>query len=259
MNRSVGNFRWNGFLIASAGVAPRCLANPHRARMALGFNPSAKRAAGFTLIEMLLGITLSSLVIVSAYLILTAVIQTYRVSLVRGEAYENARAAMLMMEKDLAAAFLSPNREGGTNFQGLDEEEEGVSMDRLTYMTVNHRPQYSGIGESDMAEVEYYIDTDSDTPEQWLQRRKDPTPDDDPFDGGVTHLLGENIVALDFQYFDGTEWVGEWDSKDSIPVAVQIGIASSYHLKNREKADFVILTSVVYLGNHRAKENEESS
>ena len=41
-------------------------------------------------------------------------------------------------------------------------------------------------------------------------RRTDPLPRDDIERGGVIDLVAENVLALDFTYFDGEYWTEDW-------------------------------------------------
>jgi hypothetical protein len=47
-----------------------------------------------------------------------------------------------------------------------------------------------------------------------LYRREDPTLDDDPLTGGEFDELVDNVQAFDLRFYDGTEWVEEWDTRD---------------------------------------------
>ena len=102
--------------------------------------------------------------------------------------------------------------------------KDPLSADTLTFLATVNDPTKTGPGTSDVAEVQYYLDMDDSTPEQWLLRRVDVTPDIDPFSGGMVALLGPKVLSLDFQFYDGSTWWTTWDSAEEIPVAVNITI-----------------------------------
>lgn len=184
-----------------------------------GFNQS-----GFTLVECILSVVITSLILGALYGCYAAGLQSWHIGMSRADLYQNGRTALDIMCRDLEAVFLSPN-DFGTRFVGNDIKDEatGRDFDNLTFIAVNNHPWLGATGQSDLTEISYYIDMDPETPELWLQRRVDPTPDRDPFSGGVTSLLGIRVTSLDFRYLGGQDrWAYRWDSKQAIPRAVRI-------------------------------------
>lgn len=181
------------------------------------------RNRGFTLVEVMLAATLTTLVIGGALASLSVMLQAYKKDRERTSNADAALAIFDRMRADLEAAFLSPHR-AITRFVGTDAESNGMPADTLTFISAVNRPFETGLGTSDTAEVQYFIDEDPETPARWLQRRYDPTPDTDPFGGGMTALLGPRVVSLDLQYYDGLMWWPRWDSVQEIPMLVSIAI-----------------------------------
>lgn len=176
---------------------------------------------GFTLVELLTATTITALVLGGAYFSLSVILRAYQQ---RGGAAADAEIANLILTRmgaDLNSAFLSPH-EDRTRFVGLNETNGEFGADTLTFISAVSDPTSLGEGSSDLAEVQYYIDLDDSTPERWLVRRFDNTPDEDPFAGGQIALLGPRVYSLDFQYYDGLEWLLEWDSDTDIPLAVNV-------------------------------------
>ena len=54
-------------------------------------------------------------------------------------------------------------------------------------------------------------------------------------------MLAEEVTHLEFQYFDGTEWLDEWDTEEEggLPVAVliEIWVASPSEIADREERE----------------------
>ncbi len=203
-----------------------------------------KESAGFTLVELLLAATLGALVVAAAFSSISVVLKGYRDYKDRSVIYEPAIAALTRMSREISCAFLSPHG-GKTRFVGIDQEVEGTAVDEMIFLTTINNPQYSTEPMSDVSEVHYYIDLDPETPERWLQVRYDPTPDDDPFTGGMSYLLGPHIVAMSLLYFDGSYWVTEWDSEQDIPMAISItiGVTKDGNVDNPE--DIVQFSTIV--------------
>lgn len=209
---------------------------------------------GFTLVECILSIIITSLILGALYGCYAAGLQSWHQGMSRADLYQNGRAALDIMSRDLEAAFLSPN-DFGTRFVGEDfqDPETGADMDRLTFIAVNHEPYLGMTGQSDLTEISYFIDTDPKTPERWLQRRVDATPDRDPFSGGGVSLLGIRVVALDLRYLGGQDkWAYMWDSKRAIPRAVRITLTVEpdprlARQNQRMLDDYLTLTTTVWL------------
>lgn len=178
---------------------------------------------GFTLIELMLAATITTVVIGGALVSVSAMLNAYKIRGSSGKHADTARFIFERMEKDLAAAFYSPH-DANTRFVCQDLQNNGIPADNLMFISTVNNPTETGDGTSDIVEVQYYIDSDDGTPEKWLQRRYDPTPDMDPFTGGATALLGPSVISLDFQFYDGEMWWQQWDTVEEIPILVSISI-----------------------------------
>lgn len=190
--------------------------------------------SGFTLVEVILSLLLTSLILAALYGCYAAGIRAWRAGMVRADLSQNARVVLDTMTRDLEAAFLSPNG-FGTRFVGRNivDEELGRDLDELTFIAINNDPYLGVNGQSDLQEIQYYIDTDPETPALWLVRRADPTPDNDPFTGGRSSLLGVRVISLDFRYLGGRDnWAYEWDSDSRIPRAVRITLTVEPDLRH---------------------------
>ncbi|MBN2327527.1 MAG: prepilin-type N-terminal cleavage/methylation domain-containing protein [Candidatus Omnitrophica bacterium] len=182
-----------------------------------------KRQKGFTLVELVLASTLTALILGSAFVSLSTVLKAYKELGGKTNLAETARLILDRMRADLEMTFYSPHADY-TRFVGYDQLNGDLPADSLTFISSVNNPVNTGGGSSDLAEVQYYIDVDDGTPERWLLRRMDYTPDSDPFTGGELALLGPRVASIDFQYFDGIVWQTEWDSSEAIPIAVNITI-----------------------------------
>lgn len=178
---------------------------------------------GFTLVELMLAATITTLVIGGALVSISTLLNAYKIRTSGGKHADTARFIFERMKKDLSATFYSPH-DANTRFVCQDLQNNGMPADNLMFVSTVNKPTESGDGTSDMVEVQYYIDNDDGTPEQWLQRRYDPTPDMDPFNGGTSALFGPNVISLDFQFFDGEMWWQQWDTVEEIPILVNITI-----------------------------------
>ncbi|MDP8245550.1 MAG: prepilin-type N-terminal cleavage/methylation domain-containing protein [Candidatus Hinthialibacter antarcticus] len=181
------------------------------------------RSPAFTLIELLVATTITSLVLSGAFFSLSVVLSAYKIRGGKTSDAEIANMIFTRMRTDLASTFISPHGDV-TRFVGMDEQNGQFDADTLTFISMVNNPIEIGEGTSDLAEVQYFIDLDDSTPERWLVRRYDATPDDDPFSGGEISLLGPHIISINYEYYDGLMWWPEWNSEADLPIAVNINL-----------------------------------
>ena len=176
------------------------------------------KRAGFTLLELLVGLTVASLALSAGFATLTFVRD-------RGErAEEESRVAVggaaqraLLMDWLAAARFRAP---AGEQFQGNDVVENGDTLDTLRFPTTAATPL-----EGAVTVVGLSIDTDPETPEQGLVAELT----------GV--VLGAEVrrmelvpqaVGLNIRYLPNVagevEWTDGWNGRNELPRAVELTI-----------------------------------
>ncbi len=158
------------------------------------------RPSGFTLIEVMIALTLSALVVLLAHRIFTGVADgAARLGAARTALDRDANARRFLAE---AFGSLDVGTEGAGGFAGRPERVEFTTWQRV--------------------------------PEGWLERRRFVLGVDD---GSLIALAGERVVLRDsvarveFDYLlepgATATWVREWISPVSAPVAVRIRITGS--------------------------------
>ncbi len=181
------------------------------------FRPPVPKAAGFTLIEVMIAVAiLSSLTV----LIWGSYQQTFRsqrlveANLTR---YRAARLAMDRILRDVQMAYLSKNIIPGTEqtprtfFDGTHRAD----VDELRFTYFGHQRLYAESKEADTAAVGYFGGHDRDNSQKLnLYRRETRRLQADRFENisGETELLCDDIVRLQFEYYhpDKKAWVDTW-------------------------------------------------
>jgi type II secretory pathway pseudopilin PulG len=159
----------------------------------------------FTLIEMVISGALMCIILASAYVCMSAGFSSQRTIDARSDATQSARVAISMMAADLRCAVpLSKDFE----FVGMHRELEGDTADNLDFATRNYIPQKSY--EPDYCEVSYFVQRDPANGTLTLFRRRDPTPDPEPFKGGSREEIARGLLGLHLEYYDGYDWFDEW-------------------------------------------------
>jgi type II secretion system protein J len=165
-------------------------------------------AAGFTLIELLVGIAVMAGVLAGAYLCLDAGLGSQKLIESRRDVAQSARVALALLAADLRAACpLSADFE----LLGMDRELGGIEADNIDFATHNWRPRAPG--EGDFCEVSWFVDTHPESGGLALYRRRDPSPDDQPLDGGSREEIVSGVRGFRLEYFDGFGWYDTWGSE----------------------------------------------
>ena len=184
--------------------------NPALKRRAIAGCPfgTAKRNCqnerAFTLIEVIISTALMAMILVCAYLCLSACLAGKKTIGPRADVFQNARVAMALMTADLrnACPLSSDNP-----FLGMQRTMGQVEADNMDFATHNYTPRQPR--ESDYCEVSYYVDKDADSGQFCLYRRRNPMLAPDPLSGGSREEIAQGILGVRFEYFDGTDWYDE--------------------------------------------------
>ena len=191
---------------------------------------------GFTLIEVLIAISILVLMMVIAWGTATQTMRAKKHFGAQQDRYREARAAMSRMVSDLEMAYLSSNEdrmmnETRTFFLG----ESSSDIDTLRFSTFSHQRLYADANESDQTVVLYYSAPDRDDHSKTnLMRRENrrmgnEKPESLPGDADV---LFSGVSKLKFFYFDvrNNEWKDEWkttspEHQNKMPDRVKIQLS----------------------------------
>lgn len=190
---------------------------------------------GFTLVEMLIALTILAMIVTSTFTIFRSASRSWQKGERRSERYHSARVAIGKMSTEISQAVIS--EKGLGKFIGDKEEISFVSFVSTA----------SGIFE--LTEVEYWIDADR----RLLMRNEDTEPDYNFSTHDHSDILVGNISELEFSYYDGEDWIDSWDSdadkedenyqgeKGILPKAVKIRIKVE-DKRGKESEMFEIVT-----------------
>lgn len=197
-----------------------------------------KRKNGFTLIEVLVAVTLLaviSLLIFQAMGSSTASKERFEK---RETAFRSATLALNRLTRDLAMAVLysdvellgvTPSGEQKTKsvFIGTNVGDQ----DKILFETLSHVRYLKDVKESELSEVGYFLEPEEEGEAGLfaLKKRESSPPDDEPEKGGTVMTLLEGVKELNFRYYDPVkeEFGDEWDSTKSdflnkVPRSVEV-------------------------------------
>jgi type II secretory pathway pseudopilin PulG len=164
----------------------------------------------FTLVEILISVSLLALVLGAAYACLQAGFAARQVIEPRADVLQTARVAMGLLAADLRNACpLS----GDSEFIGMQRTLEGVQFSNIDFATHNYRPAKRG--EGDYCEISIFVDNDPETGALSLWRRRNPRIGMDPLAGGKREQLASGVRGLSFEFYDGIDWYDTWGAPDA--------------------------------------------
>lgn len=198
----------------------------------------APRLGGFTLVEVMIALTLLALVSTALVRAFTYSFETKRRVTAINERYHEGRQTMVRIARELRMAFLRAEvpeelREEDpmmiTRFEGRE--------DQLHFTTTAHLRIHVGAKESDQSEVAYFLDrsNDRDSPYRGrtLFRRESKRVDNQPERGGHIWPVIDGVKEFKLEYWDDKgglgddQWRRDWNSHDDpkeplLPARVRI-------------------------------------
>ncbi|HNZ58064.1 MAG TPA: type II secretion system protein GspJ [Syntrophorhabdaceae bacterium] len=173
---------------------------------------------GFTLLEALMAVALSSLLMLAVYVTYFSVNRSIEAASEEQDVLETGRILIELIKQDLRGITLS----GDASFIGKLVKKEGDEpVSKLDFVTSSSMGQ-NPFGYS---EVGYYLIKDL-TDKYVMIRREAKEVKGDPTEGGVFYELTQMVTSFKLSYYDGFDWQEEWDSKalGKLPKQVRIFI-----------------------------------
>jgi general secretion pathway protein J len=199
-------------------------------------NPEGQK--GFTLLEILLALFISSVVLSIIYAAYTGTFRNIDETESQSELYQMARVTLERIKEDLESVYLPPpvgdegfEEEGfwSTGFLGKAEEIDGRSADTLRFLSTAHLVFDEADKEAGVAQIAYDVKESEGEEEGFVLYRSDRSEFEQGVEGeeGAGLVLCEGIRAIHFIYYDdrGQDYEG-WDSMEAeegrLPARVSI-------------------------------------
>lgn len=180
------------------------------------------RMRGFTLLELLVAISILAMVSVLIYGAFSSMRKTKEGLERIQDRYREGRIAMQRITRELSGAYLSlhvPTDPSllvvSTAFVGT----RGNPADRVDFNAFANMRRDRDVHESDQAEISYFGSANPDgSGTTDLVRRVSTRPDHEPTKGGRVEVLATNIDLFELEYLDATTglWTETWDSTQTV-------------------------------------------
>ncbi len=176
---------------------------------------------GFTLLELLVALTITVLLGATLFTIFRTSMDAWQ----RGEATiqrcQPARSALQGMGEEMRSAIsLSRQYDGTSNNQSFKG-----TVNTVDFLTTSNSPPWTqnySLNETyyDVCEIGYYIHADGDRLMRRLQTKN--VPDGIIGSGGGYARLAPHVKGLNIKYFNGASWVDSWPASNTLPRVVKI-------------------------------------
>ncbi len=180
---------------------------------------SRRATRGFTLLELLVAISILAMVSILIYSAFAAMRRTKEGLERIQDRYREGRMAMQRVTRDLSAAYLSLHAPIDTRITMQHTAFVGkrdTPTDRVDFNSFSNTRRDRDAHESDQAEISYFgVDNRSGSSSTIdLARRLGVRPDLDPQHGGRVEVLATDIDLFQLEYLDPQTamWTDTWDS-----------------------------------------------
>jgi general secretion pathway protein J len=180
------------------------------------FTEGGNRTAGFTLIEVILAVALSALLLSVLYSTYFSINRSIDVATEGQDALETGRILSEMLKKDIRG--ISPN---GYTLSGKSEGTVDEALGRIEFVTTS-KTSSEQVG---LRRVGYELRIDEKR--QKVLVKKESSNLNDPIGRSAQVLeLSRLIEGFRFEFYNGTEWLAEWDSAaiGALPKQIKVTI-----------------------------------
>ncbi|MDP8237047.1 MAG: prepilin-type N-terminal cleavage/methylation domain-containing protein [Candidatus Erginobacter occultus] len=171
--------------------------------------PLPRRDGGFTVMEILIAITLGAVILASVYGSYHMVVKTTANYNQVSDIYQTGRIVLDTLAREISGAYQPLFAEKGEMFFGEDEWSAGRESDTLRMITTTSLQRSETEVGYDSYEISYYLGA-GEKKGLLLMQAAPYFSLEEPFEEGEEIILAENVRALNFEYYDGMEWVKSW-------------------------------------------------
>jgi len=198
-----------------------------------------RQSAGFTLLELLVAMSLMVVVAGSLFTALHTGFTARRSALAAVEPTSQALNAIELLKQDIIGVIPIDGALAESFIGASGRDGEGMDADYVAFYTTQvYGDEDELIGGVGKIELELEEDTDDDRENYRLMRKitrnllspRDVDPEE--------QVLCRNVTSLNLRYFDGDSWLDTWDSTadaNSLPLAMEVEIQVAYRVEGGVK------------------------
>ncbi len=199
----------------------------HRRRFrvpSFGLRPSPQ---GFTLVEILIALSLLGLVVAAIYSSWTAILRATKVGLEAAASVQRARIAVRMLEDSLGSAHAFAANPQYYSFVAENGREASLSF--VTRLAKDF-PRSGKFGDFDVRRVTFSVESAPDGGQQLVLRQQpllmekmDVDEQEHPI------VLAKNVQDFELQFYSGQsrQWLDDWVQTNQLPQLVRVTLRLS--------------------------------
>ena len=205
-------------------------------RMGNTLNRRQKKA--FTLLEIVLAMALMSIISLTLYSAVRIASNPKKATKTALSPYRSIEPLCESLRRDIVCACVPTGTLAG-DFESEDDSDGDYDKDSLTFYTTSYQSTDDDAVACNIAKVTYSIGVvetqylNSDTAEDGsdsygLVREILTNPLSTETDDLVIEVICRGVVSLNFEFYDGSDWVDSWNSTnqdDSLPEAVKVEVS----------------------------------
>ncbi len=197
-----------------------------------------QRSTGFTLIEIMIAITIFGLVVAAMYSSWSAILRATRSGLEATAEAQRSRVAMRLVEEALAAARLFEANPVYYSF--MSGEEGGFSALSFAARLPPSYPRSGRYFGQQVRRVSFSVEADKENGEQLVLRQQPLLTDMDIDEEETPLVLARHVREFTVEFYDveNEEWGSEWEDTNSLPPLVRFTLATASNNERDAAATF---------------------
>ena len=202
-----------------------------------------KNQSSFTLVELLITLSILTIIAGSIHLTFSTAISSTRKGEIDMQVYQDGRLVISRIDRELSSCLIPESAEAeDIKFAGAKDDLKFVTISSFHDKIMSHGAK--------LVEVYYYLESDKDSSILQREERALVGPEADE---KYTCTIAEKVTDMSFCYFDGEKWIDSWQEKEELPQAVKITLG----LKPSEKTVSFRTTISIPAGKVLTITNEE--
>jgi general secretion pathway protein J len=181
----------------------------------------APGAGAFTLLEILIAISIFSLVLAAIYSTWTAILRASKVGIEAAAVVQRSRIALSMLEESLGSAqAFSANQ---TYYAFESQSGSGASLSFVARLAKSF-PRSGKFGDLDVRRVTFAVEDSPEGGRQLVLRQNPILMELDKDEKEHPLVIAKNVKGFDVVFWDQKkqDWIDEWTETNSLPKVVKL-------------------------------------
>jgi type II secretion system protein J len=210
----------------------------------------------FTLIEILIAITILALVLTAIYSSWTAILRASRVGRDAAASVQRSRIALRLLQDSLASARLFVQNQtmvpqNRTNYDFIAENGEEATLSFVARLAKSF-PRAGKFGDLDVRRVTFSVEAGPDSSRQLVLRQSPLLMELDADEKERPVVLAKNVKEFQLEFWDMQkgEWIDEWTRADQLPrvVRITLQLADNAHSVQAQDSVTRIVSLPAFIG-----------